>query len=160
AARQRIIEKAEAGRDSVMTKEWVSLCLSRAIEGQKATVLSELGCPMSPMALDHHQAWYQEPHAGGLCWSFPAALGMQLADRDRLIVATMDDGPYMFSNPAACHQIAEALVLPILLLIVTIAEWGAVRLSVLGLHPSGYAARANAMPLTQLAPSPDFAKVA
>lgn len=160
AARQRIIEKAEAGRDSVMTKEWVSLCLSRAIEGQKATVLSELGCPMAPMVLNHHQAWYQEPHAGGLGWSFPAALGMQLADRDRLVVATMGDGSYMFSNPVACHQIAEALELPILVLIVNNAEWGAVRQSVLGLYPSGYAARANAMPLTQLAPSPDFAKVA
>ena len=34
-----------------MTKEWVSLCLSRAIEGLDATVLSELGCPMDPMTL-------------------------------------------------------------------------------------------------------------
>ena len=43
---------AEHGRDGEqMTKEWVSLCLSRAIEGLDATVLSELGCPMDPMTL-------------------------------------------------------------------------------------------------------------
>ena len=34
------------------------------------------------------------------------------------------------------------------------------RQSVLGVYPDGYAARANAMPLTQLSPSPDFVKVA
>lgn len=159
-ARGRTIASAEAGRGGIMTKEWVSLCLSRALEGQDATVLSELGCPMAPMSLGHHRAWYQEPHAGGLGWSFPAALGMQLADRDRLVVATMGDGSYMFANPVACHQIAEALELPILVLIVNNAEWGAVRQSVLGIYPDGYAARANAMPLTQLSPVPDFTKVA
>lgn len=160
ATRANTLEKAESGRDGVMTKEWASLCLSRAVGGRQATVLSELGCPMAPMTLDHHRAWYQEPHAGGLGWSFPAALGMQLADRDRLIVATMGDGSYMFANPVACHQIAEALELPILVVIVNNAEWGAVRQSVLGVYPDGYAARANAMPLTQLSPSPDFVKVA
>ena len=115
---------------------------------------------MAPMTLDHHQAWYQEPHAGGLGWSFPAALGMQLADRDRLIVATMGDGSYMFSNPVACHQIAEALQLPLLLVILNNAEWGAVRQSVLGIYPDGHAAQANRMPLTQLSPVPDFTQVA
>jgi acetolactate synthase-1/2/3 large subunit len=160
AARSRALAEAEAGRDGVMTKEWVSLCLSRALAGRGATVLSELGCPMAPMDLDHHRAWYQEPHAGGLGWSFPAALGMQLAERDRLVVATMGDGSYLFANPVACHQIAEALALPVLVVIVNNGEWGAVRQSVLGVFPDGYAARANAMPLTQLAPVPDFALVA
>src|SRR5690606_30660174 len=160
AARTRMLANAEAGGNGVITKEWVSLCLSRAVAGRQATILSELGCPMSPMTLDHHRAWYQEPHAGGLGWSFPAALGMQLAERERLIVATMGDGSYMFANPVACHQIAEALALPILVVIVNNAEWGAVRQSVLGVYPDGYAARANAMPLTQLSPSPDFVKVA
>lgn len=158
--RRKTLAAAEAGRDGVMTKEWVSLCLSRAVAGKNATILSELGCPLAPMTLDHHRAWYQEPHAGGLGWSFPAALGMQLAERDRLIVATMGDGSYMFANPVACHQIAEALELPVLLVIVNNAEWGAVRQSVLGVYPDGHAARTNAMPLTQLSPSPDFVKVA
>ena len=101
------------------------------------------------MDLDHHRAWYQEPHAGGLGWSFPAALGMSLADRDRLVVATMGDGSYIFANPVACHQIAEALALPVLVVIVNNGEWGAVRQSVLGIYPDGHAARTNAMPLTR-----------
>ncbi|WP_295807708.1 thiamine pyrophosphate-requiring protein [uncultured Nitratireductor sp.] len=159
-ARAETIARAEAGEGAPMTKDWVSLCLSRAIEGRDASVFSELGCPMAPMTLDHPKAWYQEPHSGGLGWSFPAALGMQLADRNRLIVATMGDGSYMFSNPVACHQIAEALDLPVLVVIVNNAEWGAVRHSVLGIYPDGYASRTNTMPLTGLSPVPDFAKVA
>ncbi len=160
AVRKEAIARAESGNGGPMTKEWVSLCLSNAIQGRGATILSELGCPMAPMALDHPKAWYQEPHSGGLGWSFPAALGMQLAERDRLIVATMGDGSYIFSNPVACHQIAEALELPILLIVTNNAEWGAVRQSVLGIYPDGYAARTNMMPLTQLSPVPDFTKVA
>ena len=143
-----------------MTKAQIARALSDALEGDHATVLSELGCPMPPMRLTHHQAWYQEPHAGGLGWSLPAAMGMQLADPDRLIVATMGDGTYMFANPVVCHQIAEALELPILIIVLNNAEWGAVRQSVLGLYPEGHAARANQVPLTGLQPSPDFTLVA
>ena len=95
-------------------------------------MLSELGCPLFPMTLREHGSWYQEPHSGGLGWAFPAALGMQLADRQRLVVATMGDGSYIFANPAACHQIAEALGLPVLILVLNNAEWGAVRQSVVG----------------------------
>jgi acetolactate synthase-1/2/3 large subunit len=159
-ARASAIEDARGGMPGNMTKEWVSLCVSDAVRGRNAMVLSELGCPMAPMHLDHHQAWYQEPHSGGLGWSFPAGLGMQLADRDRLVVATMGDGSYIFSNPVACHQIAEALELPMLLVILNNAEWGAVRQSVLGIYPHGYAAKTNQMPLIGLSPSPDFTKIA
>jgi len=159
--RQKALAEAEKGGSGpLMTKSYVGLCLSRAIEGRAATVLSELGAPLEPFTLRAHGSWYQEPHSGGLGWSFPCALGMQLAQPDRLIVATMGDGSYMFANPVACHQIAEALELPVLIVILNNREWGAVRQSVLGVYPDGYAARANEMPLTSLAPSPDFTKVA
>jgi acetolactate synthase I/II/III large subunit len=148
------------GMGEQMTKEWVSLCLSRAIEGLDATVLSELGCPMDPMTLRTAVSWYQEPHSGGLGWSFPCALGMQLARPDRVIVATMGDGSYMFANPVACHQIAESLRLPVLVLVLNNREWGAVRKSVLGTYPDGYASRTNQMPLVSLDPSPDFSLIA
>ncbi len=159
--RARVRADAEAGSQGQwMTKAWVSLCLSRAIAGLDATVLSELGCPLDPMSLDAAGSWYQEPHSGGLGWSFPTALGMQLATPERVIVATMGDGSYMFANPVACHQIAEALALPVLVLVLNNQEWGAVRQSVIGIYPDGYAARTNQVPLVSLEPTPDFTKVA
>lgn len=160
AMRHMALTRAASGRDGVMSADYVARTVSEAVEGRNAILLSERGCPMPAMTLTHHQAWYQEPHAGGLGWSFPAALGMQLADRDRLVVASMGDGSYMFANPVACHQIAEALALPVLVLVMNNAEWAAVRHSVLDIYPDGYAAKSNLMPLTGLAPSPDFVQVA
>ena len=156
--REKIAGQAAASMP--MSKAYVAKCLSDAIEGKDATVLSELGCPLDPIVLKRHNSWHQEPHSGGLGWSFPCALGMQLANRSKLVVATMGDGSYMFANPVACHQIAEALELPVLVVVLNNSEWAAVRHSVLGLYPDGYAAKANRMPLTSLQPSPDFTKVA
>ena len=85
---------------------------------------------------------------------------MLLAKPERLVIATMGDGSYMFANPVACHQIAESLGLPLLVLILNNAEWGAVRHSVLDIYPRGHAAKTNVMPLTSLKPSPDFVKIA
>lgn len=158
--RNNVLTAAAAGGGLSMTKDFVSLRLSEAIAGKDAVVLSELGCPLASLTLTGPNTWYQEPHSGGLGWCFPAALGMQLARRDRLVVATMGDGSYIFSNPAACHQIAEALGLPLLVLVLNNAEWGAVRQSVVGIYPDGYAAKANEMPLTSLAPTPDFTCIA
>ena len=159
--RKRIGKQAELGNRNPMTKLWVSHCLSVAIQDQKkVTVLSELGCPLDPLLIRQHGSWYQEPHSGGLGWSFTCGLGIQLADKDRLVIATMGDGSYMFANPTVCHQIAEALELPIITLVLNNREWGAVRRSVLGIYPDGYASKANVMPLTSLEPTPNFVKTA
>lgn len=160
AEREAVLARARAGAGSPMTKDWVSLCLAEALAGRDAAIFSELGCPLAPLAPKGPRSWFQEPHSGGLGWSFPAALGMKLAARERTVVATMGDGSYIFSNPVACHQIAEALDLPLLLVILNNGEWGAVRQSVAGLYPGGHAARANRMPLTQLSPVPDFTRIA
>lgn len=160
AIRAQTTELATKGGNSPISKAWVSHCLGEAIRGRNATVLSELGAPLLPLGLTEHGSWLQEPHSGGLGWSFPAAMGIQLADRDRLVVATIGDGSYIFANPVACHQIAEALALPLLVIVLNNAEWGAVRHSVLGLYPEGHAAKANAMPLTGIEPAPDFTQVA
>ncbi|WP_415714568.1 thiamine pyrophosphate-requiring protein [Roseibium sp.] len=160
ANRNAIVELAERGNRSPMTKEWVSLCLGRAIKGRRATVFHELGCPLDQLDLDSHNSYFQEPHSGGLGWGLPAALGAQLADRDRLVFDTIGDGSYMFANPTACHQVAEALELPVITLVLNNEEWGAVRQSVEGLYKNGLARQANDVPLTSLKPSPDFAKTA
>ncbi len=143
-----------------MTKEWVAHTVGRALRGRAATVVSELGCPLDPLELTEHGSWRQEPHSGGLGWGLPCAMGIKLADPDRLVVATVGDGSYMFANPVACHQVAEANGIAVLVIVLNNAGYGAVRSSVLGLYPTGYAAKFDDMPLTGLAPSPDFAQVA
>lgn len=157
AIRAAVAEHARSGQAGVMTKEYVALCVSQAVERlENAAVLTELGCPLPPMTFRQHDRWFQAPHSGGLGWGFTTGLGMQLADRERLVVATMGDGSYIFANPTACHQIAEALELPLLVIVLDNEEWGAVRTSVRMLYPDGHAVKSNRMPLTSLAPQPDF----
>lgn len=158
-ARQTRIDAAQP-RPTTLTKAHVSRVLGEALEGLTSSVFSELGTILGTIPRHDHKSWFQEPHSGGLGWSFPAALGAKLAEPDRICVATMGDGSYIFANPTACHQIAEALELAVLVVILNNGEWGAVRQSVKGLYPEGEAARANQMPLTGLTPSPDFCKTA
>ena len=154
--------KAVAGNKDRMSKAWVAKCVSDAIaqSGRKASVTSELGCPLNPMDITHFNGYRQEPHSGGLGYGLPAALGIQLAEPETLVFATIGDGSYIFANPTACHQIAEALALPVITCVLNNGEWGAVRQSVTGMYPDGYAAKANTMSLTALKPSPDFTKTA
>jgi acetolactate synthase-1/2/3 large subunit len=158
--REQSSAAAEAGSGTPMNKAWVSHCVGQAIRGRVATVISELGAPFEQLGLTDHGSWRQEPHSGGLGWGLPCAMGIKLADPDRLVVATMGDGSYMFANPVACHHVAEANDIAVLTVVLNNAGYGAVRHSVLDLYPTGYAAKADEMPLTALAPTPDFAQVA
>jgi acetolactate synthase I/II/III large subunit len=151
-ARHKQIASAAHG----LTKDFVSARLGAALDGVSSVVFAELGVKLGPLPREQHNSWFLEPHAGGLGWGFPSALGAALADPSRVCVATMGDGGYMFANPTVCHQIAEALELPVLIIVLNNEEWGAVRNSVAALYPEGYAARANVMPLTSLSPSPEF----
>ncbi len=157
---RRMLREKAAETARGITKHYVSLCLGQALEDVRSSVFSELGAQLGIISRTSHNSWFQEPHSGGLGWSFPCAMGAQLADPERVCVAVMGDGSYMFANPTACHQIAEALSLPVLIIIVNNEEWGAVRASVTGIYPNGFASRANQMPLTALKPSPTFTRTA
>lgn len=159
-ARRAAIDTAAAVGDGPMTKPFVSRCVGDAIRGRSATVISELGVPYEPLGLTEHDTWRQEPHSGGLGWGLPCALGIKLADPERLVVATMGDGSYVFANPVAAHHVAEVGGLAVLTVILNNAGYGAVQQSVTGLYPTGYAAKAEVVPLTSLTPSPDFRLVA
>ncbi|TKT69667.1 thiamine pyrophosphate-requiring protein [Aquamicrobium sp. LC103] len=149
----------QQGKASPMSAEWMSHCISQAMD-ERAVVFGELGVVAGAMRVEGPNRIFNNPHSGGLGWALPAALGAQLADRERLVIACIGDGSYMFANPVACHQIAEALELPILTIIKNNGLWNAVRRSVVSAYPGGAAAKANQMPLTSLEPAPDYTMVA
>ena len=149
----------DAGAGTRMSRAFAARVVGEAVAGRSATVLSELGAPMGHLRPSGYDAWRLAPHAGGLGWGLPCAMGMKMADPDRLVVATVGDGSYMFSNPVACHQTAEAHGLAVLTVVLNNQRYEAVRRSVIDMYPTGYAAKADEVPLTQL-PSPDYAAVA
>ena len=142
-----------------MSKSWVARCVGAFSEQHDTIIVSELGCQLADMTLTRPDCYFKEPPSGGLGWGLAAALGFQLAERERLVVATVGDGSYMFANPVACHQIAEAYDLPLLTIVLNNSGWNAVRHATLALYPDDAAAKANVMPLTTFSPSPDFVKV-
>ncbi|HEY4135241.1 MAG TPA: thiamine pyrophosphate-requiring protein [Alphaproteobacteria bacterium] len=158
--REGMLEKARAGNaKSATTTLWVSHCLNEAID-RNAAVFTELGCNPSVMSFTKPGTLFRTPLSGGLGWGLPAALGAQLADRDRLVVACVGDGSYLFSNPAACHQLAGTMKLPVLFIVFNNGHWGAVRRATEGMYPDGAAMKANSMPVTALEPETDYAAYA
>ena len=145
------------------TKAWLSRHLDEALEGElasgRAWIFHELGCDPSVMRFPRAGTLFGLSIAGALGWAVPAALGAQLAAPDQIVVAAVGDGSYTFANPVACHQMAARLGLPVLVVVFDNQGWLAVKQSTLAIYPEGHAARAEEMPLTSLAPSPDYAKV-
>jgi acetolactate synthase-1/2/3 large subunit len=123
-------------------------------------LFTELGVDPSVMTFTDPGTLFCNPLSGGLGWAMSAALGAQLAVRERQVIACIGDGSYIFANPVACHQTAAALELPILTVILNNGIWNAVRRATLSMYPNGKAAGANVMPLTFLGPAPDYRAIA
>ena len=156
--RQARLTEARQGNGAPMSPLWASLCLSEAL-GPEAALFAELGCDPSVMSFDRPGSYFSHPLSGGLGWGVPAALGAQLADRERLVAACIGEGSHIFANPVSCHQIAEAQNLPILTVVFNNGIWNSVRRATLAMYPDGHASQVNQMPVTSLAPVPDFVRI-
>lgn len=158
-ARAARLETADAGGGPPMSPAFVSRQIARHLP-EDAILFSELGCDPSVMSFTQPGSYFGFPPSGGLGWGVPAALGAKLARPERTVVASVGDGSYLFANPVACHQAAEALGLPILTVVMNNARWNAVHKTTCMVYPDGHAARMNQMPLTSLEPTPDYALIA
>ena len=101
---------------SPMSPAFVGKCIARIMD-DKDVVFSELGPPTVSLDPKKPNQVFSSPFSGGLGWGLPATLGAALANPNRLNIACVGEGSYIFANPVACHQIAEALELPILIII-------------------------------------------
>lgn len=155
AALAGAVERAQA---SPMLQPWISDCLSRALP-EDALIFNELGCDAAFLNLRRPDSYFATPLSGGLGWGLPAALGAQLADRSRQVVACVGDGSYVFANPTACHHAAEMHGLPLLTIVMNNQKWNAVRRSTLQMYPD-WDESARPMPLTVLSPGPDYSRMA
>ncbi|MEZ5826372.1 MAG: thiamine pyrophosphate-requiring protein [Geminicoccaceae bacterium] len=164
AGKQRekdIAGRIREGARAPMTQAWASHCIGEAVRDIKgAAIVSELACQPENMHLAGPGSYFSHSLAGGLGWGVPAALGLKLADPDRLVIAATGDGSWLFANPLVCHQIAAAQNLPIVTILFNNGVWNAVRKTTGMMYPAGAALKANRTPLTSLAPHPDYVAVA
>ena len=91
-----------------------------------------------------------------LGWGFGAALGAKLAAPEKLVVATLGDGAYIFSNPMVGHWVSQAQDLPILVILFNNSRYGAVRNSTLSMFKDGVAGENDGRFMADLAPTPPF----
>jgi acetolactate synthase-1/2/3 large subunit len=165
AARAREIRRAwaaEGTRDgdaAVITPQWLSRCLGEALPAD-AIVINEYPLLLEHCVRDEPGSYFGLSPAGGLGWSVGAALGAQLAARDRLVVATVGDGAYVFANPTASHWTAAKYELPILTVVFNNERYGAVRRATLSMYGQGAAAEDDGQLLSDLSPSPAYEMVA
>jgi acetolactate synthase-1/2/3 large subunit len=150
-------EVEKAGRAEHINLAWLNHCLRAVVEAD-TLVVNEYSFKQEYCPLSEPGSLFSVGPAGGLGWGFPAALGIKLASPDKQVVALLGDGAYMFSNPTACHFIAQNQNLPLLTVIYNNALYGAVRRATLDMYEAGVAAENDGRLLAEL-PNPAFEKL-
>ncbi|WP_195166317.1 thiamine pyrophosphate-requiring protein [Mycobacteroides abscessus] len=161
AARQAAIdnqrrEETERDVDAPITAAAISAALGELLEDDDI-VFNEYVSTACLLNRTKPGTYYFLPASGGLGWGLPAALGAQYAAPDRTVIATLGDGAYMFSNPAACHHAAAKHNLPVLVILANNSNWWAVDMATQLVYPDGEAVASAEGRFSDLAPSPEFA---
>ncbi len=147
-----------AGRKQAITLPWLNHCL-RAVLEPGAIAVNEYSFRQEYCPLEEPGSLFSVASAGGLGWGFPAALGAKLAAPDRMVVAFLGDGAYMFANPTACHWMADEQKLPVLTIVYNNAPYNAVRGATLDMYPHSVAAGEDGRRLAVLSHGPAFEQV-
>ena len=137
---------------------WVSKCVGDVVD-DSTIVVNEYDLDATQACFTVPGSYFAASPAGGLGWGLGAALGAKLAAPDKTVIACVGDGAYMFGAPTAAHWVSRAYNLPTLTVIFNNRVWNAVKRAVHSFAKDGWAARADAMPLTELDPPPDYEMV-
>ena len=124
--------------------------------GQDAVLFNEYSLIQEQIERTKPDTFYGLSAAGGLGWGMGAALGAKLAAPDKLVVATVGDGAYMFANPMVAHWVSDIHKLPILTIVFNNSLYGAVRGATMSMFKDGVAGEDGGRFMADLSPSPAF----
>jgi acetolactate synthase-1/2/3 large subunit len=168
ARRARLTERmrtrrAQLTKDSAaganISPEYLSRAIGEAV-GEDAIIFNEYPLRPDHCPREKPGTFFALGPAGGLGWGFGAALGAKLAAPDSLVVATLGDGAYMFSNPTVGHWVSATHNLPILTIVFNNSRYGAVRRATLAMFKDGAAGENDGRTLTDLDPAPPYEELA
>jgi len=157
--RYRDAALTEGHKAKPISYAFVSECIREQMP-KGSLIVTELGVAADQLDLEEPGSLIGVGIGGGLGFGLGAALGAKLADPSRCVIATVGDGSYMFANPTPFHFVSRAANLPVLTIVCNNQRWHAVDASTRHVYPDGAAAQSSLMPLVELKPSPEFAKVA
>lgn len=153
--RQERLAKASVPNGEKITPAYLSRAIAEAV-GDDAVIFNEYSLMQDHCPREKPDTYYGLSSAGGLGWGFGAALGAKLAAPEKLVVATLGDGAYMFSNPMVAHWVADAHKLPLLTIIFNNSRYGAVRSATMSMFKDGVAGEDDGRFMADLDPSPSF----
>ena len=154
ARRAKALKGAESSGDKI-TVPYASKCVSDAV-GLDAVIFNEYPLSLEHCPRENPNTYFGTSTSGGLGWGLGAALGAKLAAPEKLVVATLGDGTYMFTNPTVCHWVGAKHELPVLTIIFNNSRYGAVRRATLSMFKDGVAGEDDGRFLAELAPSPPY----
>ena len=161
ARRRRRLEALEAGSADIITPEFVTAAVRRHVD--ENTIILNEGITNYPVVFNHmamtRPGSIFTSGGGSLGWNGGAAIGAKLAAPDKTVVAMTGDGSYMFSVPSSVHWMAARYKTPFLQVVFNNRGWKAPRFSALGVHPDGYASRAEDLDVS-FDPPPLYADIA
>jgi acetolactate synthase I/II/III large subunit len=144
-----------------ITPEYLTACVRRHID--RDTIVLNEGITNSSVIHSHIGATKAlrlfASGASSLGWNGGAAIGMKLAAPDKAVVSLTGDGSYMFSQPSTVHWMASHYRTPFLQVIYNNRGWRAPRFSALAVHPEGFVAKAEDLPIA-FDPPPDYSGIA
>ncbi len=146
-----------------ISPEWLCHCVNNAIDQDTIFIEEAISNRVALM----HQIQRTMPgtmfRSGGsnLGWGLESALGAKLASPDKLVVAMVGDGCFVFGCPTASLWAASVYKAPFLCIIFNNAQYTAPRIvhrQVLG--PESYCEKTGLWVGTHIKPSPDYAAIA
>src|SRR5450432_52665 len=155
--------RAQLAKDSAPGDRISPAYLSRAIGeavGEDAVIFNEYPLRADHCAREKPDTLFALGPAGGLGWGLGAALGAKLAAPEKLVVATLGDGAYMFANPMVGHWVSSTQNLPILTVVFNNSRYGAVRNATLSMFKDGAAGENDGRGLADLDPAPPYEEMA
>jgi acetolactate synthase-1/2/3 large subunit len=160
--KQRLAWKASCTlAGNTITPSFVSACLNEVIDADtiilNETVTNE---PNVNQNIPRTKPGTFFSRGGtSLGWNGGAAIGIKLANPDKLVVSLTGDGTYLFSVPSSVYWMASRYNTPFLTVIYNNFGWNATKKNVLHIHPDGYAQRNDTYWVNFQKPA-DLAKVA
>jgi acetolactate synthase-1/2/3 large subunit len=155
--RAQLVKDASAGER--ISPEYLSRSIGECV-GEDAVIFNEYPLRADHCVREKPGTLFALGPAGGLGWGFGAALGAKLAAPDRLIVAALGDGAYMFGNPTVGHWVSAKHGLPILAIVFNNSRYGAVRRATLSMFKEGVAGENDGRELADLDPAPPYDEMA
>ena len=96
---------------------------------------------------------------GGLGQGLPNAIGMKLANPERLVVAALGDGSFNYNPVVSCYGLCQEYGLPILTVIFNNHGYASQQRGIDTHYPGGFGARGGGRRLaTSIEPRPDYPK--